>query len=1812
MKNCSCLQFFRKPKKFNYSTLNDPRKQEPNQQDDAKERLLPPQDLEVSKPRDVLASPEREIRVIKLRKEPFKGLGITVLGGENSRRLDLGIYVKAITEGGAAAKDGRLKAGDRILAVNGNSLEQVTHEKAVSLLKTTSSTVELVVSQSPHNVSALDLSNIPGASSTNEEPQTLEVKPLITPPQHGKRYHVESPWSSNTQSPTESPASTFNFPSEDEPVTMISKSISSLAANPPSYEDIESPTAKRKVDKLEVEESVPEPVTMTTAHALNSAPNDITARTKFTPPLAKTRLDSLDSHQSEMSSESYTAGSERSTDLDISDKSFIVELEKVDGSLGLSVTGGINTTVKHGAIYVKSLILNGPADRNGRVRVGDRILEVNGISLKSVTHKQAVEIIKRTPQHCKILIDRSIHVNVPTSIKKTRNPTPDEPFVVELRKGIGGLGLSLVGGRDADPQHGGLLRIKKMFPGQPAALSNQLQLGDIVLEVNGNSLENASHQDAINMIRHEPSIVRLLVKRSPSSIPAVLLSRASSDASDIDPVQLLNDIQSKLRTDAVKSPPQGLQTNVISESRPTSKSINENIISDELPSREGLPDRTEVWVKQESSSFIPRGFENDKPLTHQLSDPLARLPRHIEHEPITTSNSLPGKFALKSRYFDKVPEEKTVEKKESVSSVTSDLEKRNSGKIVSESDLPSLVKNLKSQDSLHRTMSPQAPLAEYEESDIDEGIMISVDDGTIMNISDDTDHDDDIEKTLINTDLELSYDKDDSTNIDKTDLHFSDSEKETITTYDNTTDVMLTAADHIHTISNDRNDDTLESVPPVTVNLTDNDDNGSIDDNSNSDEDSDEDIDSVLELLDAAHRDSKDETANLLEKRQDDKIILDIQEPEQAPLNHAAIMEKKNVYSTESEPELKLTETSFSETYEDIPDKSFSVVNGEVSDSDEESHHSDVNQDNRDETINHDSNQTDKPILTPKEELLTVELEKQDSGGLGFTLAGGADTMGGCFVRDIIGDPAKADGRLQKGDQILQVVNDGRSLETVNLTRTSRGRIGLLLTEGEEGIILVDDVVPGEPAAVEGNLKHGDRIVEIAGRKVDGIGFLAARQYLDASRPVVQLLVERRNQAAFSKYSMGGTSLEQSFSLSEDLTANLSQSDEDNSDQESDIVQETGEVIKVELEKGPRGFGFSLAPPSSESQTQGIFIKTISPGSVAEKDGRLQVGDQLLTVNEEDVRGLSHARVIGMLRKVTTTVTLEIRRPGDSERPSKQTTSTASLKNVRSSPPLNGVDLDITLEDKKTLTGSSEVKDEDDIVDLLSAISSTTESTPTSRSPTKPKLNKRDTDSVLSSLLNSIGSPAFSSNTNSLNETDTNESDSDVGSPLVDTGSPIPALDNRTSKSIKSDTLQRFSSGSLEGRGLSDSSTDRIKTDSEESSDSDYDDVDVFDMLHDNSERTKQEDSSIGNYIDLPPPLPTTPIPSDDEELPPLPPRKESLNRSSDDGWSSESDLSYQPKVNGFVSLHSSSSEGEMIANPNKPLVDVISGGRYTGHKLKMLIGALQTKLNSNGPSDEFKALREIKPTDNCDAAKHPDNKEKNRYRNVLPFNSTRVRLSGDDSEDYINASHIRVPVGQDTYHYIATQGPLPNTIKDFWQMVWEQGVEVIAMVTLEKEGGKIKCSKYWPTTPDVPLNLPKFQVSLVEEKTSQSFIERTLSLKHRQTGESIEVTHLNFTTWPDHGVPKCSVEMVQFVTYMRNLTSSQAPILVHCSAGIGRTGALITVDVSLGLIKRDQMFDVDKIIRILREQRQGMIQTKDQYIFCYTACLEVLRSLNG
>ncbi|XP_068744131.1 tyrosine-protein phosphatase non-receptor type 13-like isoform X2 [Montipora capricornis] len=1638
-----------------------------------------------------LNTSDREVCVIEFTKEPGKLLGITVLGGENSKRLDRGIYVKSVTEGGAAWRDGRLKAGDRILAVNGQSLERVTHEYAVSVLKNVTSPVELKVSQSAYNYSSIDLSNIPNATSANEEPDSLEVKPLTSAEQYSSpdaEDHLNP-----ERSQGESQPSPFSFPPEDEPVTMISKSI------PPSLVKVASSRSR-----LSEEES---------------------------------------SERSTEGSFSEDESDFNSKDL-LPEKAFVVHLQKKDGSLGLSVSGGINTSVKLGGIYVKSIQLNGPADLDGGVAIGDRILAVNGVSLIGVTHKQAVETIKVAPQRTRLVLDRSVPVNIPkSSVKKTRPHPSDKPFVVELLKGVGGLGLSLVGGKGAGEEHGGFLRIKKMFPGQPAAASGKLQIGDIILQVNGNDMQGVTHQGAINLIRMGPQEVNLLVKRDPSSIPSSLLQRSGSNASDIDPAHILADIQSKLKVDTPLQSKESFESS--GSERPSAKPDSLDL-GDEVPKlQKEAP--VEVHVSLRSSLLSDDSVKH--PTTSQSSHPglVSRLSEPVimvtsGHNPLAASNSLPN----------------TISK----------LSRQEAFRQTSQEDEDPAMLSL-----------AVAPLAEDESSDVEDSRRSSS-----INITtpDPSVYDEGSVKGLIEklSSVESTEEQEDAVGLEGTSLASVEP-------------VIPVLQDEVSpTPSSDSSESDVEEIPVDT------------------------DMNQVIALSSDVER------------------------------------------------------------------------NGE------------------------------SISLTPQDEILHIELVKA-SGGLGFTLSGGADTVGGCFVRDIVGGPAKEDGRLQPGDQILAVddqdistmkhmdaVNVLRStkqvvklvvlrrptgfvgssqsgpVEVLNLTRTTQGRIGLLIKEGEDQRIYVEDVVPGEPAATQGDLLQGDRILEINGIKVDGLGFVAARQHLDAARPVATLLVERRPRLLESKYAMAqqtdSTPLSPSRFVDVPGSNNVDTSDEeDNQDIEikKEIEEEDedsqGQQFCMKLEKGPRGFGFSLvAAPTFYSNAQGIFIKTISPGSVAESDGRLKVGDQILKVNNEDVQGLSHAKVIGMLRKITGTVELEIKRPSklylaDSEISAPLTYTAPSEKHLVA-PSSRGsleranhsVDLDITLEDKdKTLTEPTKVEDEDGVSELLNAISAANENTspPTSHIQSKPVLRKRDTDAVLTSLLETLQPPpsppesVLSVDPHEFDsQWESNYSDSDA-SPNVKKNKPWQELkssyhDKRSFSETSSDmhSVNQPNSEVMERDSATNDITVRTKTidgGSGDDDDDDYvnmdDDDDVFGMLRDNSQLVigmlnnsnslpvVTVDSSYGantevhssntsleavdTHFNVPPPIPTSPLPSDDDN-PPVkpPPRRESLPKFSANSYMGDSHSA--PVMNG--SIDRLDSDEEAIA-PSEPLIDVLEGGQYTGEQLASLISDLQRKLYSDSPSEEFKALREIKPTDGCDTGKKPANKDKNRYRNVLPFEKTRVKLSGDGSDDYINANHIKIPVGDDIYHYIATQGPLPNTTQDFWKMVWEQEVVVIAMVTLEREGGKVKCHRYWPE--DQPLVFSgSLAVNLKRKEDFGSFIEREFEISNAQTGNARTVFQINFTVWPDHGVPKSAVELIEFVRFLRLLAEGPEPVVVHCSAGIGRTGALITIDVALALMERDLPFDVNKIIRDLREQRQGMIQTKDQYIFCYKACLEVLMSLNA
>ncbi|XP_042791922.1 tyrosine-protein phosphatase non-receptor type 13 isoform X6 [Panthera leo] len=292
------------------------------------------------------------------------------------------------------------------------------------------------------------------------------------------------------------------------------------------------------------------------------------------------------------------------------------------------------------------------------------------------------------------------------------------------------------------------------------------------------------------------------------------------------------------------------------------------------------------------------------------------------------------------------------------------------------------------------------------------------------------------------------------------------------------------------------------------------------------------------------------------------------------------------------------------------------------------------------------------------------------------------------------------------------------------------------------------------------------------------------------------------------------------------------------------------------------------------------------------------------------------------------------------------------------------------------------------------------------------------------------------------------------------------------------------------------------------------------------------------------------------------------------------------------------------------PIVKVPPSGKYTGTKLKSVIRMLRGLLDQGIPSKELENLQELKPLDQCLIGQTKENRRKNRYKNILPYDATRVPLG--DEGGYINASFIKIPVGKEEFVYIACQGPLPTTVGDFWQMIWEQKSTVIAMMTQEVEGEKIKCQRYWPNIlGKTTMVSDRLRLALVRMQQLKGFVVRAMALEDIQTGETRHISHLNFTAWPDHDTPSQPDDLLTFISYMRHIHKS-GPIITHCSAGIGRSGTLICIDVVLGLISQDLDFDISDLVRCMRLQRHGMVQTEDQYIFCYQVILYVLTRLQA
>ncbi|XP_060100670.1 tyrosine-protein phosphatase non-receptor type 12 [Heteronotia binoei] len=237
------------------------------------------------------------------------------------------------------------------------------------------------------------------------------------------------------------------------------------------------------------------------------------------------------------------------------------------------------------------------------------------------------------------------------------------------------------------------------------------------------------------------------------------------------------------------------------------------------------------------------------------------------------------------------------------------------------------------------------------------------------------------------------------------------------------------------------------------------------------------------------------------------------------------------------------------------------------------------------------------------------------------------------------------------------------------------------------------------------------------------------------------------------------------------------------------------------------------------------------------------------------------------------------------------------------------------------------------------------------------------------------------------------------------------------------------------------------------------------------------------------------------------------------------------------------------------------------------------------------------------------ENVKKNRYKDILPFDHSRVKLTlktPPQDSDYINANFIKGVHGPKAY--VATQGPLANTVIDFWRMIWEYSVAIIVMACREFEMGRKKCERYWPLNGEEGVLFGPFRISCEAEQARTDYYIRTLLLEFQN--ETRRVYQFHYVNWPDHDVPSSFDSILDMISLMREYQEHEdVPICIHCSAGCGRTGAICAIDYTWNLLKAGKIpeeFNVFNLIQEMRTQRHSAVQTKEQYELVHRAIAQL------
>ncbi|XP_052105281.1 receptor-type tyrosine-protein phosphatase epsilon-like [Mytilus californianus] len=274
-------------------------------------------------------------------------------------------------------------------------------------------------------------------------------------------------------------------------------------------------------------------------------------------------------------------------------------------------------------------------------------------------------------------------------------------------------------------------------------------------------------------------------------------------------------------------------------------------------------------------------------------------------------------------------------------------------------------------------------------------------------------------------------------------------------------------------------------------------------------------------------------------------------------------------------------------------------------------------------------------------------------------------------------------------------------------------------------------------------------------------------------------------------------------------------------------------------------------------------------------------------------------------------------------------------------------------------------------------------------------------------------------------------------------------------------------------------------------------------------------------------------------------------------------------------------------------------------HKIQVedLMKYIKEKQACGGFKEEFEILPKGLIHQHTEGSKE-ENKVKNRFLTTFPYDHSRVVLTGDTKHDYINASYI------DSYNteksYIASQGPKKNTVRDFWHMIWQENVGKIVMVTQIEEERRKKCEQYWPQALSRPMGVDNYRLTITEETYHTVYVYRLLTIYSKRDQQERQVFHFHFTNWPDHGV----ADSINLGNFYRKVKAKQiernGPMVVHCSAGVGRTGTFVAIDALYEHGKEVGYVDVMEYVTMMRKDRMNMIQTHEQYEAVFDVLLEL------